>query len=163
MAVVVIFRLHREQKPNTGVQAVPPVFLALAVSSFPHHEPATTAQMSCLQDVAAYQRTSEIIAFPTCSCETCLVTWWSSLKTSTDPGPNSSQFIHLQDFGNLGFFFFSFPVIKNGEDYLNTQKKNQLCLKMFQNHITFNTCSLYVSFAHFTISDVFFYIYISYI
>lgn len=86
MAVAVTFLQLPEPRPNTGAQAARPVCSIPAASCSLPHGPATAALMSCHLDAAAYWKTSGTTVFQTSSSVTCLDTWWSSLKTSTDPG-----------------------------------------------------------------------------
>lgn len=86
MAAAVTFLQLLEPRPNTGARAARPVCSIPAASCSPPRGPATAAPMSCRLDAAAYWRTSETTASQTFNSVTCLDTWWSSLKTSMDPG-----------------------------------------------------------------------------
>lgn len=86
MAAGVTFLQRPELRQSIGAPEGHPVSSIPAASCSLPLDPATVAPMSCHPDVAAYWRTSGTIASQTSSSVICLDTWWSSLKTSMDPG-----------------------------------------------------------------------------
>ncbi len=86
MAAGVTFLQHLELRRSTGAPAGLPVSSTPAASCSLRLGPATADPMSCRPDAAAYWKTSGTTASQTSNSVTCQDTWWSSLKTSMDPG-----------------------------------------------------------------------------
>lgn len=86
MAAAVTFLPLLEPKPNTAILVARPVCSIQAASCSRPLGLATVALMSCLLGAAAYWRTLGTTASQTSNSVTCQDTWWSSPKTSMDPG-----------------------------------------------------------------------------
>lgn len=86
MAVGVSFLLLQEPRPNIAVLVALLVCSVPAASSSRPPGHATAALTSCLLDAAACSKILGTTVSPTSSYVTYRATWWSSLRTSMDPG-----------------------------------------------------------------------------